>query len=482
MGLVYSAAAYRYVTVSGGVTNLNTQIRAAFRIRDLTYNATPRNLAAVAGMNPAMTTLPNSISFRNIPYAGFKVYAFDSAEEMDPANAVGVGIVPDMPLANDFTSLSNNTYNGWIVFSLERILNPTTGERLPAGGEYWIRVQAIDVMQKPVSGAEPAVFWGGDSPVSTQFAKVDSYPEIPYPIVIDPNITNGAVIASEEYAAGGTVITLTVMPAAGYRLVSGSLQLNGVPISGYSFVMPRGFAIITAQFSRIPSPPGATPAPPPTDIQIGDTRVPLSTQDAMAYELYKLGLMRGVSTDEQGNPNFGLDQPLTRLQALILTIRLLGLEEEALAYEGENPFTDVTAASQVRYVAFAFDKGITTGVSATLFRPTRLVTMREFTTFLLRVLGYDDSKGDFEYVDALAKAIEIVMFTEKMVEDMNEGVFIRSKAVDTMIAALLTYINNSDEIKLIDTLVEAEIFTREQADAFIEAVTGIDEEEPEETP
>jgi len=424
----------------------------------------------------------NSIAFRNIPYAGFKVYAFDSAEEMDPANAVGVGIVPDMPLANDFSSGSNNTYNGWVTYSLEGLRHPTTGERLPAGGAYWIRVQAIDVMQKPVSGAEPEVFWGGDSPVSTQFAKVDSYPDIPYPIVIDQNITNGIVIASEEYATEGTRITLTVRPAAGYRLVSGSLQLNNVPISGYSFIMPRGFAIITAQFSRIPTTPGTSAAPPPDDILIGDTRVPLSSQDALAYELYKLGLMRGVSTDEQGYPNFGLDQPLTRLQALILTIRLLGLEEEALAYEGENPFTDVTAASQVRYVAFAFDKGITTGVSATLFRPTRLVTMREFTTFLLRVLGYDDSEGDFEYVNALAKAVEIEMYTEKMVEDMNEGAFLRSKAVDTMVAALLTCIKGSDEIRLIDTLVEAEVFTREQADAFIEAVTGIGEEEPEETP
>ena len=216
---------------------------------------------------------------------------------------------------------------------------------------------------------------------------------------------------------------------------------------------------------------------PRNEMDIGDTRVPLGSPDSLAYELYKLGLMQGVSTDEDGEPNFGLDRPPNRLQALILTIRLLGLEEEALAYEGENPFADVTAASQVPYVAYGFDKGITTGVSASSFSPTRLVTLREFTTFLLRVLGYDDREGDFLYVKALEMAVEVGLYSEEMVEDLSEGEFLRAEAVAAMVAALLTNIKDSDEILLIDTLVEAEVFTREKADAFIEVVTAVDEDD-----
>ena len=201
---------------------------------------------------------------------------------------------------------------------------------------------------------------------------------------------------------------------------------------------------------------------------------PLSVVSSYADELYKLGLFRGTSTDADGKPVYSLEGPLTRLQALILTIRLLGLEEEALAYTGPNPFKDVTYSANVPYVAFAYSKGLTKGVSAATFAPDRQVTCQQFTTFLLRTLGYIDEDGvNTVYLNALDIALELEMYDDELLADLGSGVFLRGDAVVAMVRALLTPIKGADEKLLIDTLVEAEIFPQEAADVFIEAIAKL---------
>ena len=210
--------------------------------------------------------------------------------------------------------------------------------------------------------------------------------------------------------------------------------------------------------------------------EIEEEETPLADLSSYADELYKLGLFKGTGTDAEGNPIFSLEQPLTRLQALILTIRLLGLEEEALAYTGPNPFEDVTYNANVPYVAYAYSKGITRGVSETAFAPNRQVTCQQFTTFLLRTLGYiDEDNGNHVYLSALDIAIEIKMYDEETLKDLNSGVFLRADAVTAMVKALLTNVKGSDKTLLIDTLVEAGVFSREAADEFIAAIAKIDE-------
>ena len=208
---------------------------------------------------------------------------------------------------------------------------------------------------------------------------------------------------------------------------------------------------------------------------IGEEEVPLSNLSSYADELYALGLFRGTGVDENGLPIFSLDEPLTRFQALVLTIRLLGLEDEALSFAGDNPFVDVTYTLNVPYVAFAYDRGITKGISDTAFGPSRLVTCREFTTFLLRILGYsDDDGGEFTFAGALDMALEIGLYTNGILEGFSEDALLRGDAVVAMVRALLTRVNNSEDTLLIDTLVEEGIFSGEEADAFIEAIARID--------
>jgi len=191
--------------------------------------------------------------------------------------------------------------------------------------------------------------------------------------------------------------------------------------------------------------------------------------EALAKELHKLGLFIDVGGGEGGNPIFDLGSSITRLQALILAIRLLGLEDEALGYTDEAAFSDVPDWG-APYVAFGFDKGITNGTSATTFSPNQNITCQQFTAFMVRILGYYEKGGDFTYADTLAFALSIGLFDEALLHILDEGTFLRSKSVVSMTKALTTCINGSNEIKLIDTLVGAEVISEESALAFQKAI------------
>lgn len=76
---------------------------------------------------------------------------------------------------------------------------------------------------------------------------------------------NGTVKADQEKAMEGTTVTLTITPAAHYKLKEGSLKVNGRPISGTSFVMPAEAVTITAEFVSAIVSPTPTPPAPQTD-------------------------------------------------------------------------------------------------------------------------------------------------------------------------------------------------------------------------
>ena len=76
-----------------------------------------------------------------------------------------------------------------------------------------------------------------------------------------------------------------------------------------------------------------------------------------AQTLYELGLFRGTGTNPDGTPIFALEQTPTRNQAVIMLVRLLGKEEEALAGNWELPFADVAKGSTAYpYIGYASDQ------------------------------------------------------------------------------------------------------------------------------
>lgn len=117
-----------------------------------------------------------------------------------------------------------------------------------------------------------------------------------------------------------------------------------------------------------------------------------SDADNKAQALKYLGLMQGVS-----DTDFALNRAPTRLEALVMFLRLLGAEDAALSSGYKHPFTDVPSWGSP-YVAYAYQKGYTNGETATTFNPGKLAGANVFLTFTLRALGYSDRVGgDFSW-------------------------------------------------------------------------------------
>ncbi len=125
---------------------------------------------------------------------------------------------------------------------------------------------------------------------------------------------------------------------------------------------------------------------------------PGSEAENAAEALYELGLLRGTGTDADGKPIFELERTPNRYEALVMLLRLLGREEEALSGQWELPFTDVADWARP-YVGCAWANGLTKGVSDTAFDGAAPVTAAQYLTFVLRALGYD-SETDFNWVKA----------------------------------------------------------------------------------
>ena len=118
-----------------------------------------------------------------------------------------------------------------------------------------------------------------------------------------------------------------------------------------------------------------------------------SEQEKAAETLYELGLFRGTGTNPDGTPIFDLEKTPSRNQAVIMLVRLLGKENEALAGNWNLPFTDVAKGSTAYpYIGYAYANGLTNGTSATTYSGTKPIKANQYITFVLRALGYTSGK------------------------------------------------------------------------------------------
>ena len=136
-----------------------------------------------------------------------------------------------------------------------------------------------------------------------------------------------------------------------------------------------------------------------------------------ANALKSLGLFLGSDN------GFELDRKPTRVEAVIMLIRLLGKEAEAKSGTYSHPFTDVPAWAD-NYVGYAYENSLANGTGKTTFG-TEDATAQMFATFVLRALGYqDDTKGgtDFTYAGAVdfAQSRGLVSGPD-MINNFNRG-------------------------------------------------------------
>ncbi|MDR1157889.1 MAG: hypothetical protein LBK75_06220 [Oscillospiraceae bacterium] len=210
----------------------------------------------------------------------------------------------------------------------------------------------------------------------------------------------------------GDVLTGSV--GTGFVLHTGDAQVNG----------PSGAAVVNISTGREMAPGAAVPAGQRllvadragTGLRIVSDTATVTVDGhyslTPAYQpqytdladaLYAVKLFLGTPT------GYHLERAPSRLEALVMMIRLLGEESAALAYqEGAGPFRDVPDWGRP-YVGYAYSRGYTAGTSLEkgLFSPDRSVTPEQYMTFLLRALGYSDRPaGDFAWERALDFAVE----------------------------------------------------------------------------
>ena len=165
-----------------------------------------------------------------------------------------------------------------------------------------------------------------------------------------------------------------------------------------------------------------------------------------AEALKAMGLLKG---SDQG---YELDRAPTRIEAVIMLIRLLGEENEALysTEEYTHPFVDAPGWEGASdYLAYAYSTGLTTGVDATHFDPEATASAQMFATFVLRALGYED--GDQGSVwDKWQSLLESGVAVP---DDVDLNSFLRGDMVSLCYAALDAQVQGT-ELTLAEKLVE----------------------------
>ncbi len=237
--------------------------------------------------------------------------------------------------------------------------------------------------------------------------------------------------------------------AAGKCLV-GTAQRNGrriiAVILGAAYSSTRasemvalldyGFACLAEGGTQVPSEPAAPVKPTHPNLPDPDgsgSSLPDTVTDNAdaALRLYHLGLLKGQGTLADGTPDLALNEELTRAEAVVLLLRLLGLEQEVFTSDAVSPFRDLPGWAEP-YLALAWEEGLVAGVNtpATRFDPNAACDVRSYLTFLLRALGYEE-KLDFYWDSALDYALRIGL-------DSAEGLS-STGAIDRGIAARLAY-------------------------------------------
>ena len=131
-----------------------------------------------------------------------------------------------------------------------------------------------------------------------------------------------------------------------------------------------------------------------------------------ADELYSMGLFKGTGS------GFELDKTATRQEAMVMLVRLLGKERTALTGSYSHPFGDVSAWAD-DYVGYCYQKKLASGYTATRFGGGDTVTVAQYLTFVLRVLGYSPSSGDFIWYSPWSLAEKTGLISSSFVRSAN---------------------------------------------------------------
>lgn len=270
---------------------------------------------------------------------------------------------------------------------------------------------------------------------STGSDRDDSSSTPSYPVTAPDKADNGSVSVSPKNAIQGSTVTVKVTPDSGYvvdRVTVTDNQGNEVKLTQkgvgtYTFTMPAGQVTVTAAFApaaeqspfrdvsasdyyydavKWAAEEGITsgtsadlfsPSAPCTRAQMvtflwraaGSPNVggALTFTDVADSAYYAPAVRWAASvgvTSGTGAGRFSPDDPCTRGQMAAFLYRW----QQSPAASGSNPFADV-ADSDYYYAAvlWAYQKGVTQGVSASAFAPSAPCTRGQMAMFLYQLKG-----------------------------------------------------------------------------------------------
>lgn len=131
-----------------------------------------------------------------------------------------------------------------------------------------------------------------------------------------------------------------------------------------------------------------------------------NTDQAKLDKLEELGVIKGEGHGIDGTKS------MTRYRSIVMLLRLLGLEDDMLAfdYEGKDTFNDAEGQNgyQARLMAYikAHQELDIVGFPDGTFRPFQEINSQEYTKILLRALSYDNPE-DYTWETVATKAEEI---------------------------------------------------------------------------
>ncbi len=282
-----------------------------------------------------------------------------------------------------------------------------SGSITPAGGTIaWDLGDTADVTANtaygwtynPTDTANYNPLKGSITPYVVSYSGGGSYTPT-YAITVD-KAANGTVTAAPGTAKTGDTVTLTATPDKGYELDTikaldkdgKELKLTDQGNGKYTFTMPAGKVTVKAAFED-------SNLVKFDDVSKGD----------YCYEAVKWAVKNGI-TSGIGNNRFGPNDPCTRGQIVTFLWRAAGSPEP----KSMSSFSDVPADSYyAKAVAWAVEKGITSGTGDGKFSPEDPCSRAQSVTFLYRAAGspavigraeFSDVESDTYYAAAVAWA------------------------------------------------------------------------------
>ena len=186
-----------------------------------------------------------------------------------------------------------------------------------------------------------------------------------------------------------------------------------------------------------------------------------------AVKLSEIGVFKGTGT------GFELEREPTRLEGLIMLVRLIGKEAAAIELSKEvSIFTDVPDWGR-GYVNYAYKNGLTKGIGNNLFGAQDKMDGKSYVTFLLRSLSYSDSTQvkDFTWSNSIEYAKTIGCLDEDLYFKMVSNTFIRDYVAKSSYNTLLQPVKGSTST-LMQKLVSSGVMTSIQAERLGGAATN----------